>query len=45
VKASAEEVALMPLVDADLRSALRVDRFDCEAGEPREIVVVGYEAA
>ncbi len=45
VRASAELAALMPIVDADLRSALRVRQFDVQVGEPPEIVVVGYEAA
>ena len=29
----------MPLVEADLRSALRVQAFETTVGEPREIVV------
>ena len=33
----------MPIVDADLRSALRVQAFDISVGEPREIRVDGYE--
>ena len=43
--ADASAVALMPHVDADLRAALRVQAFEATAGEPREIVVAGYEAA
>jgi valyl-tRNA synthetase len=43
VRAAAETVALMPLVEADLKSALRVQAFEARAGEPREIMVVGYE--
>jgi valyl-tRNA synthetase len=43
VKAEAAAVALMPIVDADLRAALRVQAFATSVGEPREIVVVGYE--
>ena len=35
----------MPLVEADLRAALRVQEFACETGEPREVVVAGYDAA
>jgi hypothetical protein len=35
----------MPIVEADLRAALRVHAFDTVVGEPREIVVAGYEAA
>ena len=45
IKADPKAVALMPILDADLRAALRVLRFDVAAGEPREIVVTGYEAA
>ena len=43
VKADAAAAALMPLVEADLRAALRVQAFETVAGEPREIVVTGYE--
>ena len=42
VKAEPAAVALMPIVDADLRAALRVQVFDAAIGEPREIVVAGY---
>jgi valyl-tRNA synthetase len=45
IKADARSVALMPQLDADLRAALRVQQFESNAGEPREIVVAGYEAA
>ena len=45
VRAAADAVALMPIVEADLRAALRVQVFDTAAGDPREIVVEGYEAA
>ena len=45
IKADANAVALMPEVDADLRAALRVQAFEASAGEPREIVVAGYEPA
>jgi valyl-tRNA synthetase len=44
VQADAASASLMPVVDADLRAALRVQAFDTRVGEPREIVVVGYEA-
>jgi len=44
IKADANAVALMPHVDADLRAALRVQAFEVSAGEPREIIVAGYEA-
>jgi valyl-tRNA synthetase len=42
VKAEPAAVALMPIVDADLRAALRVQAFEAAAGEPREIIVAGY---
>jgi valyl-tRNA synthetase len=45
VQADAASASLMPIVDADLRAALRVQTFETRVGEPREIVVVGYEAA
>ena len=43
VKADEAAVSLMPIVDADLRGALRVQAFETSVGEPREIVVQGYE--
>ena len=43
IQADADAVALMPHVDADLRAALRVQAFEATAGEPRQIVVAGYE--
>jgi valyl-tRNA synthetase len=43
VKGPVEAVQLMPIVEADLRAALRVQAFAVSAGEPREIVVEGYE--
>ncbi len=43
VKAEAAAAALMPIVEADLRAALRVQAFETSIGEPREIVVAGYE--
>jgi valyl-tRNA synthetase len=36
-------IDLMPIVDADLRSALRVREFELLEGEAREVVVHGYE--
>jgi valyl-tRNA synthetase len=45
VKAEVDAIALMPIVGADLRAALRVQAFETAIGEPREIVVQGYEAA
>jgi valyl-tRNA synthetase len=44
VKAERANIDRMPIVEADLRSALRVQRFETMVGEPCEIVVVGYEA-
>jgi valyl-tRNA synthetase len=44
IRAEPTAVALMPEVEADLKSALRVQQFECMAGEPREIVVGGYES-
>ena len=45
VTASADRLALMPEVDADLRAALRVQRFECCVGEQTAVVVAGYDAA
>jgi valyl-tRNA synthetase len=43
VKADEASTALMPIVEADLRAALRVQAFETSVGTPREIVVEGYE--
>ena len=43
VKAERAHLDRMPVVEADLRSALRVQAFELAEGEPREIVVKGYE--
>ena len=43
VRAEGAAASLMPIVDADLRAALRVQAFEVTVGEPREIVVAGYE--
>jgi hypothetical protein len=43
IKAPHDDVLCMPLVEADLRSSLRVKAFETTVGEPREIVVAGYE--
>jgi valyl-tRNA synthetase len=45
VRAAAADVALMTAVEADLKSALRVQAFETQVGEPRQILVSGYEAA
>ena len=43
IKAERASIDRMPKVEADLRSALRVQAFEVSEGEPREIVVTGYE--
>ena len=43
VKDAAQSISHLPVVEADLRAALRVKAFEAEIGEPREVVVVGYE--
>jgi valyl-tRNA synthetase len=43
VRAEADAVALMPLVEADLKAALRVKEFELSVGD-RAVVVAGYEA-
>jgi valyl-tRNA synthetase len=43
VKADEASAALMPIVEADLRAALRVRMFETMVGAPREILVAGYE--
>src|SRR5262245_59026164 len=43
VRAEAEATALMPDVEPDLKSALRVLTFKTTTGAPRSIVVEGYE--
>jgi valyl-tRNA synthetase len=45
VKTDQATVALMPVVESDLRAALRVLAFDVTVGEPRGIIVQGYEPA
>ena len=45
VRAEASAVRVMPIVEDDLRAALRVKAFETSVGEPREILVHGYEAA
>jgi valyl-tRNA synthetase len=44
LRAEAAAIELMPIVEADLRAALRVQAFETSIGEPREFVVEGYEA-
>ena len=43
VKAHDTAVGLMPVVEDDLRSALRVKAFDVSVGDPQQITVQGYE--
>jgi valyl-tRNA synthetase len=45
VRADRGNIQCMPLVEADLRAALRVQAFETAVGEPHQILVVGYEAA
>jgi valyl-tRNA synthetase len=44
IKAAADQIDLLPVVEADLKSALRVQAIESVVGEPRETVVHGYEA-
>jgi valyl-tRNA synthetase len=43
VTADAALVGHMPVLEPDLRSALRVKAFESQVGEPRAIVVEGYD--
>jgi hypothetical protein len=43
VTADAAFVGRVPAIEPDLRSALRVKSFETRVGEPRAIVVEGYE--
>jgi valyl-tRNA synthetase len=45
VKAEPQQAEWMAIVAADLQAALRVLAFETTVGEPREIIVVGYEQA
>ncbi len=45
VKAERADLDRILVVDADLRSALRVQAFELSVGQPREIIVHGYEPA
>ena len=44
IRAEPSALELLAVVQDDLRSALRVLAFETSAGEPREIIVQGYEA-
>ena len=43
IQAHDTTVGLMPIVEADLKSALRVQTFETVVGDPQTIVVAGYE--
>jgi len=45
VKAHDTTIGLMPIVEADLRAALRVRAFEASVGDPQQIVVHGYDAS
>jgi valyl-tRNA synthetase len=45
ITAAEADIGRMPVVEADLRAALRVQAFHTTIGDPREIVVVGYDAS
>lgn len=45
IRADEGTLALMSEVEADLRAALRVQRFECVVSEERSFVVAGYDAA
>jgi valyl-tRNA synthetase len=45
VTADEAQVALMPVVEADLKSALRVQAFELATGRPQAFVVAGYDHA
>jgi valyl-tRNA synthetase len=44
ITAERENIERMAILEADLKSALRVQAFELSVGEPREIVVKGYAA-
>jgi valyl-tRNA synthetase len=44
VRAAADQIDLMAIVEADLKSALRVQAFELVTGEPLSIAVAGYDA-
>jgi valyl-tRNA synthetase len=44
VRAPRDVAVVMPHVEADLRSALRVKAFETTIGEPRQVIVEGYES-
>jgi len=44
IRTDAESLGHMKDLEADLKAALRVQAFEASVGEPREIVVAGYES-
>jgi hypothetical protein len=42
VKTHDTTIGLMPIVEADLRAALRVQAFEASVGDPQDIRVEGY---
>jgi hypothetical protein len=44
ITAEASALHVMPIVERDLMAALRVKAFATSVGEPRQILVEGYEA-
>ncbi|MGE3509475.1 MAG: valine--tRNA ligase [Vicinamibacterales bacterium] len=45
ITADGASLALMPAVEADLKSALRVQSFELSTGDPRAFDVMGYDSA
>ena len=45
ITTDAASAALQPLVEADLKAALRVQAFTCQVGAPTTMTVAGYEHA
>ena len=45
ITTDAASAALQPIVEADLRAALRVQAFTCRVGAPTTMTVAGYEHA
>jgi valyl-tRNA synthetase len=43
-RAPESDILLLPIVEEDLRAALRVKAFEATIGEPREVLVSGYLA-
>jgi hypothetical protein len=43
VRAERDNIDRLPIIEADLKAALRVQAFQTDVGAPREILVQGYE--